>query len=660
MTPREQYPWLQSSRTLLIDAYWPPLNPDLAEFDANLLVKTLKRLNADTIRFGTIGKYALIQNNFVPFHPNLNGRDLLNETIVAATGENVKIIAYIPVSHGLPKSLLSEQRPAWGLRMDDDQLQNGVRHFGGELVAPVCPFGQYRKDILSFVRHVVDNYDIHGLYLDGPYYNWNMGTMPAVCQCNVCKQTFRDFTGRDLPTNAKFFNSPDSGLHDIFHDWVGRRLHDLLRGIITIAKRNKQLPVIFNAIAAANRPEKWERKMIGLIDGFLLESDLEGLRGLGVGNYHGKIVWRYTQPHSPWPRLSSPSAERRNRHSGIETLLWGGTPIVSYAGRLCLDGAYPEPVAGLFEFMKKNNHLFTSLKAAKFAGIIAEPRLMKLTGDSRQSLAGAYKLFQRLGMPTEILITQALRDPGILREYPLLFLPGKLEIGQEEIVGIRQYIEQGGTLIASGSALSSEDEFQLADLFGVRFAPIGAIAALLERLRFRNELWDIYLRRRDSKVLLPVIDPFWIEIAVGSECLAEIVSGDESIWLPAIVRNRLGGGNCVYINFPIERLADELEEPELTKIIADLITDQPPYRIESPELLYSSLKEKDRVKLLFLCSPSGEQRTFTVNLKLRHNAMPKSVTSLISGRKLEHGFKDNQVIIDKHSFKEFECIAITS
>lgn len=657
MTSREQYPWLQQSRTLLIDAYWPPLNPTL-EFDAEKLIQTVKAVNANAIRFGTIGKYALIQNDFIPLHPELGERDLLAETIEAAKGTDIKIIAYVAVGHGLPRSLVQTQCPDWGLRMDDGALQDGVRHFGGELLVPVCSFGQYRNDILSFIEHLVDNYDIDSLYLDGPYYNWNMGTQKAVCQCDNCKITFLQETGFELPANKDF---ADSKLHEVFDNWVGKKLYELFCDIIAIAKRTKNLALMFNALAAAARPEVWEQKMLKISDGFLLEAELSGLRGLGVGDYYDKIIWRYTQAHTAWPRCSTSYVEQNNRHTGYETLTWGGTPIVSYGGRLCLDNSYHNPVEELFAFMKDNESLLDNLHAHKFIGIISEQRISSITESAKQALAGAYKLCQSAGLQTGIVTNEALSDIEALKQYPLLFLSGDVNIDKAETDCLREYVRGGGTLIASAKASFANDDFLLGEVFNIS---LQAAPEQLESLQFWDGLWDVYLQAQGSKQLLPVKELTWVKGGADTECLAAIVSGADSAYLaPAVIKNSFGKGTCCYINFPIERVYEELEEPELVKIITSVIEtallDKSPCQITCKHRLYSSLKEKDNLKVLYLCNPSIETRTFTATIEFKIAATPSKVYSLMSGKDIKHEVKNGQIIIKEHSFEDFECIAIT-
>lgn len=660
MTSREQYPWLQQSRTLLIDAYWPPLNPEL-DYDAEKLVATAKRLNADTVRFGTIGKYALINNPFVPTHPRLKGRDLLAETVEACRRHDMKVVAYVPVGHGLPRSLLTDLRPDWGLMMDDGSLQDGVRHFGGESVAPVCTFGAYRDDILAFIRLVTDNYAIDGLYLDGPYYNWNMGTLKAVCQCGFCKRAYAEDTGTQLPSNHEFLRkeNTEDGVRNIFADWVGRRLYELLSDIIHIAKRDKQLPVMFNAISAASRPARWEEKMLSAADGFLLEADMAGLRGLGRGEFLDKIIWRYTQPHGAWPRLSSPYVENRNRQSGYETLTWGGTPIVSYAGRLLQDDACTTPVASLFKFMKDHAEILKGTSQVPFVGIVTEQRIMNCPPGAAAGLTGAYRMFQRMGVPVSVVVNGALSCPENIRRYPLLYLPGDVHLNDGQIEVLKDYMVSGGVLIVSAPTGAVSGALCLDDWFGISPAePPDEV----DELRFNGRFWDIYLNEARDSGMLPATDFRWIKNNDESECHAWFVRGNGKRIAPAIVCRRHGYGVGCHIAFPLERIYDEFAEDGLVGILEHLFehigTDAAPARVECDRNLYSSLRSRPGLKLLYLCNPSPESRHFNVGFRVRTEGKAREVRDLMTGNELDFNCQHGHVQVDDFIFTDFACIAI--
>jgi hypothetical protein len=89
-----KYEWLKRSRTFLYDAYWPPFTSE-PKYTPEEGIAVAKRMNANVIRFGSIGKWGMYPSKIFPHHPDLRGRDLLGGTIDLAHRNGIKIIVYI-------------------------------------------------------------------------------------------------------------------------------------------------------------------------------------------------------------------------------------------------------------------------------------------------------------------------------------------------------------------------------------------------------------------------------------------------------------------------------------------------------------------------------------------------------------------------------------
>ena len=64
-----EYPWLQSARIFMLDAYQYPFAPKL-EFDAEALAELMVDVGANAVRPATMGKYATIQGVRFSTHPD--------------------------------------------------------------------------------------------------------------------------------------------------------------------------------------------------------------------------------------------------------------------------------------------------------------------------------------------------------------------------------------------------------------------------------------------------------------------------------------------------------------------------------------------------------------------------------------------------------------
>jgi hypothetical protein len=587
-TSLQRYGWLARSRTLLIDAYWPPLNPAL-EFDADELAAAVRELNADAVRFGTAGKYALVPSDVYPQHPQLSGRDLLAETLKALAPLGARTIAYVPVSHGLPRSLLTDQRPGWALRLDDGSLAPGVQHMGGEQLCPTCPMGDYRDDILGFIRQIVGGHDVAGLYLDGPYYDWNMGGPLDICQCGACRSRFDRETRRELLTNAGYAamsSDERQAFLSVFRPWVGRALLELLGEINRIAK-SRDLPLMFNVFAATPRPAELERAMIAEADGFLLESDLGGLKGIAVSRHHGKIAWRYTQPHGPWPRLSTPAREAENARCGYQTLLWGGAPIVSYAGRYQYGRRFAAPVAEMFVRAERVGEVLAEAQPWGHVGIVDMHRLADADAVRRDALAGSYLSLQQAGVPATVLPREALADAA-RTQCAALLVPSLCDVTADEVAVLRRYVEAGRALLVCGPLPTDQAGAQLAALLGVGAAH-GEAGDRLSRLQFWSGAWDVYARQSDN--LLPIVSPVLTRAAADADVTAELLGGDAAEPLgPAVVVRSSGRGQCGHIAFDLGGSFWQTDEPALAEMLSATVArlaEPSPVHIESDGVAFS-------------------------------------------------------------------------
>jgi hypothetical protein len=671
-----KYEWLRRSRTLLIDAYWPPLNPRL-DFDAKMLADVCGKMHADTVRFGAAGKYGLIQNDIFPRHPELGNRDLLRETIDHLSPQGVRVVGYVPVSHGLPRSLLEKQRPQWALRLDDGSLPQGVKHFGGELLTPCCPFGQYRTDILAFIERVVEDYDIAGLYLDGPYYNWSMSGPLDICQCEHCRRSHLAATGLPLPKNRDILKpeEPETSRRlTIFRDWVGEGMLALLRDINRIAKR-RDLPLLFNAFASSSRPPRYELAMRAEADGFLLESELGGLKGLGIGSYEDKVIWRYTQPHLAWPRLSTPRIEQENALCGWETVLWGGAPIISYAGRYHYGCDNAAPMAEVFHFLERNAETLRGSEPVRYAGIICLQRLGKTDALSRSSLEGSYLALQAEGVQVGIISREALHDAGELARYPVVLAPSLDDLTEAEAEALRDYVKSGGGLVATGSTATGSGSAVFRDLLGIGFDGIPPeIMTRADSLRFWEGDWDIYLKpepglAKDIDIgstpsgLLPQHGFLPLVASAATTVLGVTVGGDNDEPLgAAIVEKRCGKGRALYVNFPLERVCRDTREPGLNRLLRVLVQRAaaalPPYAIRAEGTIQSALFDNGRGWLLHLLSPDPDLKEVTadVTVRLPVGVVVKSIRLLEAEKPVLFSNNRDAIEVKNIGLKRHECL----
>jgi hypothetical protein len=567
--------WFKTLRTLLYDAYWPPFHPRL-DYDPGRGVAVAKAMGANAIRFGTIGKWALFQSQVMPRHPDLGGRDLLADTLSAARREGIKVIAYVPVGHGLPRTLVEGDRPTWAYVLDDGSLPAGSRHFGGPEVVPVCTFGPYRNDILAVLREVV-SHDIDGLYIDGPYQGWIFGN--TLCQCPACKRLFKERTGLDLPTNAELA-AQDAASRERLAAHVGfvaDGLAALLAEIRAIAS-SKNLPLLFNACAMEYLGAERQSSLAELADGFLVESAMGGIKGIGKGLRHDQIIWTYTRRHSCWPRLSEPEDEARDAVSALLSTAQGATPIVSYAGRFLYDSSTRGPMAETFRYLTSIEGVQSGARPVRHCAILCPSGLRgNATWEDGhhsddEAVLAAYDLLRAAGIQCVAMPRDLLADPRALAEYAFAFLPSFDALSAAETETLQAYVKAGGGLLATGCRLlaavgnRAANAAALRTLFGVRAVEPGTrLHALDEHFRWdqaRSAPWDCYLRCRESAFAgaprfadrsLPLGEYAFAEAMDGTAVLADfLLGGDGQGKTPGIFEQTLGKGKAIFAASSLE------------------------------------------------------------------------------------------------------------
>ncbi len=687
------FEWFRSLRTLLYDAYWPPFHPKL-DYDPAKGVRVAKEMNANSIRFGSIGKWALYQSSIMFKHAELGSRDLLGETASLARKEGIKTIAYIPVGHGLPKPALESVRPEWLYTLDDGLPPADSRHFGGPGVLPVCTFGAYRKDIIGVLKEIADGYEVDGLYIDGPYQGWIFEN--SICQCASCKASFEAACGMELPSNAELKSERKSkdlearlAAHSSF---VASGLSELMSQIGAVAA-SKKLPLLFNACAMEYLGSEAQTSLAKLANGFLVESSMGGIKGIGKGLHHGKTIWNYTHSHSCWPRRSELELEEGDELSALLSVAQGATPIVSYAGRFLYDSSVKEPVARTFKYMASIEEASSGARPVKHCAIVcpcglrAAPTWEGKHHSDDQAIQAANEILRESQIQCAALPRELLLDKESLGKYSFVFLPSFDKLSEAEASALLDFVSAGGGLFATGTRLVEEASKgasgakALSSLFGVAPAkPSAKLTEFMDMLRWDqadSAPWDCYLKCREgffggsaapafAKRMLSVGEYLALDVMEGSELLADIaIGGDFQASTPGIVGRRVGKGYALFSPSSIEIVARRNSDRLLQELIAFLcgrVSPRPqPLNVEGAKRIFANLFERPGAALLHLVDKDMERASAVIDVSVRlpAGAVAASVKRLSDGFPVQFSFKDGLLSLKGLTLLRRECIEIT-
>lgn len=648
---------MQTARVFLIDAYEPPFEPHL-EFDAKALAGTMARMNANTVRIATMGKYALIPGVRFSPHPQLGKRDILAETIAACKPLGIRVVPYVSTGHKLAWTMVTRDHPEYAQKTSPGGPPARSHMFAGEDHGTVCWNTPYRQAYMEYVERLVRDYEIDGIYFD----RWAAGYFwpgLSVCYCDGCRTGFRKASGMELPYHEKEsdYTAPELEAIDRYHEWYQDTLVEIARQVRKLVKSHRDIPLIYN-IADPVRMAAEDRRIRDLMDGTLYErghSILERAEGVSLARAAELTVWPYVGEYNNWPRTI---------HNGFDfqqqiftTTMFGGTPILALPWGYVQHPAYRRYVEQSFGVLKRNEAEFAGFRNYPYAAVVYGYRTPPghaqrgtwWTHDSRSASLGAFAALLYGHVQAASIDEGALDDPARLAQYKVLYLADLTHLSETRIANIKDFVRAGGGLVASyatslfdaaahrgrrrmvraggglmagygdslhDTAAKRLDRFALEELFRAAPAePSGELAETLASYRtMTGGPYDLYLadRRPDFQALTPLWHFLPVKALAGGEVWKNIVTGDglRSI-LPGVIVSQYGKGRVVYCASGLESLFLQQNNVAvgdmLRSLVAKAAPEPPPYEVDAPAALISNLTAKGDVRVLHLTNWTGNK-----------------------------------------------------
>ncbi len=626
-----EYPWMETARVFLIDAYEPPFAPKL-EFDAKALADTMVQMNANTVRIATMGKYALVPGVRFTRHPELGDRDILAETIAACKQRGIRVVPYVSTGHKLAWSMVTRDYPEYAQQTKPGGGPERSHMFAGEDHGTVCWNTSYRQAYLDLVERLVRDYDIDGIYFDTwrPGYFW---TGRQVCYCDGCRNGFRKAKGAELPWHEKDadYTPADLQVLDRYHAWQRENLIDLVHTVRRLVKSHKDIPLIYNI----NNPKKLtteDPRIVEAMDAFLYErgnSLLERAEGVSLARAAGLGVWPYVGVYNNWPRVIYNGFDYQQQI--FSTAMFGGAPIIAQPWAYLQHAENRRFVEYPFRVLKQHEAEFTGFRNYPYVAVVyadRNPRGHAQSGwwwktDARTSSLGAFAACLYGHVQVSSIHEGLLDKPEKLSAYRVLYLAGVADLSETRVKNIREFVRNGGGLVVShASSLfdgsgKRQTRFALEDL--VRVAPLvptGELAATIDSYRsVTGGPYDLYLAPK-SKPSLEKLVPLWffepVKVLDGGETWMDIVTGDGlRPILPGVILSSYGKGRVAYCASALESLFLEMNDSALGAMVRSLVAkvapEQPPFEVEAPSALMTNLTVRDSTLVLHMTNWTGNK-----------------------------------------------------
>ena len=586
-----------------------------------------------------------------------------------------------------------------------DSKRQKRRHWSNPELWVTCALGPYNFDFMTGVHK-----EITALYqVDGIFSNRWAGH--GTCYCEHCVRNFKSFSGMDLPRT--------SDRHDPTYrkylEWRIKLLKELWflwdRTIREVKPTSRYIPNGFpdNIVTGA------------LSDIFF--TDHQARRGVIPPWSNGKRTkeLRATMGMKPIGGIFSIGLEERYRwkdsvQSEAETRIWVAEGIannlrpwfVKFSGTL-YDRRWLKVVEKIYQWhYRAEPYLRNVAPLARVAMVYSEQTDRYYGGQRWQEQSkghglGMYHALIEARVPFE-MVNDRLLDAERLKPFKLLILPNIAALSEAQCEQLRQYVQRGGSLVATfETSLYDEQgkqrrDFGLADLFGVsynnrvegpmknsylrlksdsekgRFHPV--LNGLEDAYRIINGIW-----RLDVKPNLDFPSPVTLVPAYPDLPMEHVYPRKPDTNIREVYLRELGStvrcpaeSRIAYIPWDIDRTFWDIMNVDHGRLLRNVIdwtlNEEPPVQVSGPGILDVTVwrqKQSMTVHLVNLTNPMmmkgpfrefipiGEQK---VQVQIPRNITIKKIHLLVGDKTPDYEIKDGIVSLTVPSILDHEVVAL--
>jgi uncharacterized membrane protein len=636
---------------------WAPewYHASAKNFDAEAIAQSLRTSNADvgfTFQGFTqdiFGKY-FFPSDFGPTHSNLQeGRNYMAEYVEAMHKRNLKVFGYI----FYPDKQVWEENPDW--RQKDI---NGNEIIPKRWGVP-CPNSPYRELFINRIEEIIAKFDVDGFLLDTVTFS----PSPLGCFCDYCRRKYLERYGKDLPKEAagftqdmrRFLRWRDENLAE-FHSDVRKAIKKIkpecvythnafaFRGIQVLNGEWKRVGSGGEEDLELTLPHddivtsiiSWRRALDTIWE---VGSLTKIMRGLG-----DKPVW-IQFGHFPYHRDYQTLPIHELKMAVYSTIINGGSPF--FIGNVYPDGnlleismekmgTVYEEVASIAEHLDYDEEvkfaaIYFSKESLDYYDMIYPGKLHYLS-----AVKGCMKALVEAKMPFRIIGEKSL-DAKQLSQYSVIIIPDAVVMTDKQINVLKEYVDNGGTLICTGKTSLmnpngvARDNFGLSDVFHTNY-----INTINYQVSFIIPTDHAVCNDIDTREQIPVRG-----LQIKNECFqdtdiiayialpnSEIVHGvrliafdeadvaaEKTTEYPAAVASRYGKGRCVYFSGDITGVYGSYGYPSLRKLLLNAIDyccgDRKPLTVRAPLNVEINCFKKDGNTLIhFLNYTTNHLRVF--------------------------------------------------
>jgi hypothetical protein len=603
----------QVYRRLLIDAHVPDWDPRfLSQFDTAKYVDTIARAGFQQVMPYTnscVG-LALWKTQVGQMHANLHGRDMFGEIVTEARRRGLHTAAYFIVTRD---NWAAEKHPAWRL-MPPSGNTNILTH---NRYGQTCANTPYREYAFACLREIVGNYPVEGVFIDMTFWR-------NACYCPSCTERFWTECKAEPPRVIDWNDPLWRKFQAARERWMLEFAQDLtstIKKVRPVTVYHNQA-VIFDSWSAGQSPAISQASdYLGgdIYDGpafySLVSKAYDGLSPTHPFEYMTSRAYPGLADHVSQKSLGRLRMESfaATLHSAALTLIDAINPVgtlnpevYKLLGKLNEERAPYEPFLGgelqadvaiYFDHQSMYDPAKNGIPVGDFVGW--EGAGEKGVCPHRESILGWAKVLREWHIPYGVVTNVNLER---LSKYRAVIVPSVLEMTRDQAAMFRQFVHDGGVLIATGASSldrfdSSGPRFLLEDVLGVRY--VGTLGTKVTYLtpkdgKITEVVWPqdhvihhgpmVEVEARTGVEVLAAVTLPWVAPELGQSIgshFASIHSNPPALEpgrSPALALHQYGKGTAVWIAAPLESGQAEVNPELLAHLIHRALPG--PYKFE--------------------------------------------------------------------------------
>lgn len=597
-----------------------------AALDPETVARQTVELGCDVLLFNIGGIFA-----FYPTELELQARnwfldrDLLGDMIEAAHAEGLKLVGRFDMSKAT--RIAYERHPDWFVH----NREGKPLEYNGTYQACVNG-GWYQEYAPRIISEALGRYPVDGIFFNMFGYRSTdySGRYFGICVCANCQRRFRDMYGKDLP-HKEDFSDPSYRDYLEFMDrtslQLGGKMYDAIKAArpdaAVMGQRTKNDLIRMEIQRAVDRPgQAWPHQG---------GEQARWAAAYGKGRVYGStsanfidFAWRFVAETGACHQLRFAQQiangavldyyllgvidqdDKKPMGAVRDLFTWYGSNVAHY------DGLRSVARTGLYH-SRKNNFYGRAAATAKY-----------LEGSFR----GMYRSLVDGRIPFDYVVDEQAGEPGFaerLARYDTVYLPSIACLSDTEAAALDQFVEAGGTLVATGETGFYDGKGRPRPANALKSLPVTSVAPIRPDMRgayFRmatgenGHVPDSRLMYLDGVYLTPHV----IDGAETSMKLLppqrfgppELCYPDVESDLPGVVSRSYGKGRAIYLPWLPDWLYQRDSIPDFRDLLVSLGSNKAPVKLHGKGRveLTVSRADADRHFMVHVVNYTGQSNNF--------------------------------------------------